>query len=1158
MHDDAAGSIAVRVQAAWTAVLADRVDGPVDEHQAFVSAGGHSLAAARLIARLRSDLDVELPMAAILRDDPTLAELVVAVTKRLAAEPHAVEPHAVASGEQPAADAPSTTAPTTAPVGPTLRRIWTWHRLHPDSPAYNVVRVLSIAGRVQPAVLRAALVDLTGRHEALRCAVVEPRPGQPEVVLSEDVTVPLSVEVVRAAGDDPTAAVDEALYRIADKPFAMTAPPLWRVGVVYAPALDRSFLILVMHHIISDLRTTDLVLTELAAAYTARAAGAQPRFDTAAPSLLAHLIHEAGLVGTPRWEDDLAWWSSRLSGVSASAPLPLSAAERDEQEFAATTHTVELSAAESDSLDDALRARGLTPALFFLATASSVVAAWSGQDRAEVIGLPSVRTSRPEDERLVGFLLDTLPLPVAPARDLPFLRTYDALRDAYFDAADHARPAFDDVVDRLRLPRTNRSPLIRLWFSDLTQEVTPPTFGDQAVVEYDLPPTWSLFDLGLYLCRSRAGYRLHLVSPHGLVEPADTAALLWQIARAATRAAVDPTRPIGELLEAPDDADHAASTVDGRATVDLVWYHAVNRPTATAVLDLDGALDYRSLAHQVDAASAELEPAAVVAVPARRDRLFVIRLLACWRAGATAVVVDADWPQWRRRRAFEIAGVSRAYPWSGDGPAEPVDIDVAPQDPDGPAHVLFTSGTTGDPLAVRVATPVAENGLAQLADLLDMGAADRVSMLSGPAHDPVLRDVGLALRAGATVCIPPAEVFGGPGRLATWLRQERITVVNATPALLSLILGADPQPLPDVRAVVCGGSPLSAATAALIRSRALNATIINGYGCTETPQVVIAHRIAADEPVPPTAQVPVGRPLPGRRVELRALDGRRCDTGQLGEVWVAQPHIAQGYLGPVGRVERFVTDQDGVRWLRTGDLARRDAAGRVHLAGRTDRQVLVYGYRVMLEELESVARACAGVADALAQVVDDGSRQAIRVWVQRSPGVAVAEDAVRRHLAAVLPASIVPARVLVVDQLDVSDTLKPVAPDREPLADRAVPADAAHERRVRELAESVLGRALDPTTNFFDAGFTSVSLLQLSAELSDLLGRPVEALSLFHHPNLHALSADLFGEPDDGSTLTEPPPSVADRAERLARMQASRRQVRRWIQESAVGSDSAG
>lgn len=1161
-----ADAVAVRVRAAWADAL--HLDGepgdPVDPDQPFLAAGGHSLAAARLIARLSGELAVEVPMSALLRGNPSLTGLLTAVTGQIRARTAAEAANPPDPPRPPAAEAADAAEAAEAagsrPLAPAMRRVWTWHRLNPDSPAYNVVRVLSVAGRVQPAALRAALADLSRRHEALRCAVIEPRPARPELAVGEPVPVPVPIEVVRPAAGEPAAAVDQALYRIASRPFPMATPPLWRVGIVYAPALRRTWLVLVMHHLIADLRASDIVLAELAAAYQARAAGTAPAFPAAAPSLLDYLAREARQVGTPRWERDLAWWSRRLSRAGPAAPLPLSAAQRDEDTYAGSSCSADLPAADSDALDHVMHARGLTPAIFFLTAASLVLGAWHGRERTQMVGLPSARISRPEDERLVGFLLDTLLLPVTVHRAQSFLRTYDAVRDAFTDAIDHALPAYDDILDRLRLPRAHgaRSPLIQLWFNDLTRAAPPLSFGGDAAAEYDLPPAWALFDLNLYLRRGPAGYRLHLVTPRDLGEPADHAALLHQIVRTAVRAAGNPDRPVDELLEPPASTGRpGGSGIRAPAvasTVELVARHARQRPGAVAVADQHGELDYRSLDARVEELAAALRaaagPGAVVAVPARRDRHFIARLLACWRAGTVPVLVDADWPRWRRTRARQTAAVTHAFPWSGPGPAAAVTragrmAAIPPPRAAGPRHVLFTSGTTSDPLAVLVSTDTADSAVADLAGRLGICPGDRVSMLSSPAHDPVLRDLGLALRAGATVCIPPPATAADSSRLAAWLRRERVSVLNATPAVLALALGADGQPLPGLRAVVCGGSPLSASTAALIRSRAARAVVVNGYGCTETPQLVVAYDIAPGQRIPPAGQLPIGQPLPGRRVEV-IISGRRCDVGQLGELWVAAPHIGQCYLGG-GHTGRFITGGDGLRWLRTGDLARRDAAGLLHLAGRTDRQVLVNGYRVMLEEIESAALGCAAVTDAVAQVIGDSGGQAVRVWVQ-SAGLAATEAAVRAHLAAVLPPGAMPARVLVVDRLELSGNMKPAPPRQASAAREAL--DQLPDSRLRELAESVLGHPLDPAANFFDAGFTSASLLQLSAELSQLLGQPVAPVTMFSHPSLGALSAFLSGPAAAQARPPAPPVPADQRPDGLARMRSSRRQVRTWIQES--------
>ena len=1144
MTEQTTVGVAQAVAAAWSVVLGEAPQ----PGTRFLAAGGHSLAAARLIARLAGELGAEVPMSAILRDDPCFADLVALVSGQAGAEV-AVEPEPAAAG---AGDEPV----RSAALPPTMRRIWTWHRLHPDSPAYNVVRVIELDGRVQPARLRAAMDDLAHRHEALRCAVLEPSPGDPEVVIGDPPVAPLSIEVVR---EEDMAAVDAALYRVADKPFPMESAPLWRIGLVWVPARQRTYLILVMHHLIADMRAADVMFADLAQAYRARLVGQPPQYAEPAPSLLSHVVHEQGLTGTPKWERDLTWWSRRLPTAATASPLPL-ARHRDDHGNVGRAHTVALPAEDSDVLDDALRAQGLTPAVFFLTVSSLVLGAWTGEDRAEVVGLPSVRMTRPQDERLVAFLLDTLMLPVSADRAQSLTQAYQAVRDAYADAVDHALPAYDDILDRLRLPRTpgTDSPLVRLWFNDMTQASPPEDFGGLPVAEYDLPPAWALFNLVLYLRRSPAGYRLHLVTPRGTADPQDMAALAGQILRTAGRAAADPGRRIGDLLEPdPEPVEPSAPPASDVESISAALRrHAGTAAGATAFSDSDGMLDYRTLNDLVNEHAAALPDApAVVAVPARRDRNTVVRLLACWRAGATAVLVDAQWPEGRRARALEIAGATHAYPWSGDGPVNATGRIAST--PTQAAHVLFTSGTTGEPLAVRTAACRADAAIADLVDRLPVGTGDRVAMLSGPAHDPVLRDIGLALLAGGQVCVPPPEAFTAPAVLHEWLLRERITVVNATPAMLALVFGAGTRALPDLRAVVCGGSPLSAATAALIKAAAPEALVVNGYGCTETPQLVVAYDIPAHAPAPDRGQVPIGTPLPGRRIALRAADGRRCDVGQLGEIWVAEPYIADGYTGD-GLAGRFTIGSDGTRWLRTGDLARRDGRGRLHLAGRRDRQELVNGYRVMLEEIEAVARGCVGVTDALAQVIGDGGRQTIRVWVQRAPDATPAEAAVRAHLAAVLPPGVVPTRVVVVDRLDLSDNLKPVPPEHEPVAGRA--AALPHER-LRTLAEAMLGQPLDPARNFFDAGFTSASLLQFSAELTDVLGRPVEPLSMFTHPNLSALSAHLFGLPDAPEPARVPAPAPAAPAEgapdpggtdRLALIRADRRNLRSWIRQNVT------
>lgn len=1160
-YEPAHPDISSTVRAAWAEVMNDPGCDP-DPDVPFLAAGGHSLAAARILARLRDAPGVEIPISALLHDQLSLAELIrlVAQGTAQACEPVSKRSHA----GHPDKAVPA--ASGLVPLPPPLMRIWMWHRLHPDSPGYNIVRVLAVNGKIDPAALRASLRDLAHRHEALRCSVLERQPGAPYLSVDAGAAVPLSVGLVRTANAaELPDALDAAVQGIAQRPFPMDSPPLWRAGLVYSPAARRTWLVLVMHHLIGDLRAANLVLADLAEAYDARQAGLTPAFTTDVPSLLDHVAHESALIGSAQWQAQLEWWTDRLRDAPPVAPVPLAGGPPDGS-LAGIALTATLPAGPAGSVDQRLRSLCWTPAGLLLTAAAVVLAAWDGTAEPGIIGVPSTRLNRSDDDRLVGFLLNTLPLRIRLGEATSFLEAYRVVREALTGAMSHALPAFDEIVTRLALPRLgSQTPLIRLWFNDLTQARCPESFGGQPAWEHPHLPAWALFGLNLYLSREprrgcqdqpdgcheqesyqHAEYVVHLVVPVGVLDPADAQELLAQIVRVASAAALDPSCSLRSLVRPPGEPRAATGVSASRIVpvMDVVARHADSRPTVTAVEESTGQLTYRQLHAKIEHVAAQLpgNGAPTVIVPARRDSRFVIQLLACLRAGAVAAILDERWPEHLRDTTAARVGATHTFPRRGKGAPYPLKPCPARRQGDiGYRHVLFTSGTTGEPLAVATDTAVTYSAVDDLAARFKLDTYDRVAFLSGPAHDMGLRDILLALRTGATLCIPPTEILSQMERLSSWLRDQRVTVVNAPPTLLSLAFGLDAEPLPELRLVICGGSPLSPDAVAAIRASAPRATVVNGYGCTETPQLVTMSVMTPGEPLSP-ASVSAGRPLPGRRVEVRTAEGLRCDVGQLGEIWVAEPHIALGYVG-VTAPARFVR-ADGVVWFRTGDLARLDATGRVHLAGRADRQVLLNGNRVVLDDIEAAARRVANVAAALAEVMGKPGAESLRLWVQRMPGADLTEVSVRTHLRLFLPPSAEPARITVVDYLPLGHTLKPRPPAADPAAER--PERGAPDERVRRLAESVTGIRLEPDANFFDAGFTSLSLLQLSAELSAEMERIVPPLALFRHPNLRALSAFLSQRPETAALperLTAPV-SAEPAAHRLAAERSIRRYAR--------------
>ncbi|WP_343973507.1 AMP-binding protein, partial [Streptosporangium amethystogenes] len=187
----------------------------------------------------------------------------------------------------------------------------------------------------------------------------------------------------------------------------------------------------------------------------------------------------------------------------------------------------------------------------------------------------------------------------------------------------------------------------------------------------------------------------------------------------------------------------------------------------------------------------------------------------------------------------------------------------------------------------------------------------------------------------------------------------------------------------------------------------------NFYGPTEVTVWCTAGLVTAGEPDP----LPVGRPLAGYRIVLLDDAGERVPDGEQGEIHVGGPGVALGYGGaPELTAERFVDHPEHGRLYRTGDLGRLRPDGRLWFTGRRDRQVQLRGYRIELGEIECVAQEHPLVELAAAHVVDEG----LLLFAQGD----VTPRALRKHLAAHLPAYMIPSRIEVRGAFPLTPTKK--------------------------------------------------------------------------------------------------------------------------------------
>ena len=243
----------------------------------------------------------------------------------------------------------------------------------------------------------------------------------------------------------------------------------------------------------------------------------------------------------------------------------------------------------------------------------------------------------------------------------------------------------------------------------------------------------------------------------------------------------------------------------------------------------------------------------------------------------------------------------------------PVFEGIISAQPEDPAYVFFTSGTTGVPKGILGTHKGLSHFLQWERQILSVSSGDRVAQLTGLSFDVVLRDIFLPLTSGATLCLPDSASASPVDSVVPWLLRERITILHTVPSLANAWLEGleSPMPLPDLRWVLFAGEPLAAALVHRWRERMGTAGgIFNLYGPTETTLAKCAYRVPLD---PSPGVQPIGSPLPETQALIINQANQLCGIGEPGEIVIRTPFRTLGYLNVSPKVPTGIFSQSILR-----------------------------------------------------------------------------------------------------------------------------------------------------------------------------------------------------------------------------------------------------
>ncbi|WGF87873.1 amino acid adenylation domain-containing protein [Marinivivus vitaminiproducens] len=1101
----------------------------------FFERGGHSLLAARMIARLRPIFETTIPLR-LLFERPRLTDFAAAIDATC---------DEAAPRRDGVAEIPALPRGGLLPLSFAQQRLWTLAQLEPDSPFYNMPGAIRLTGTPDPALLARAFELLCDRQEALRSRIAV-ADGRPMAEILPDVTIRLPVETL--APD----AIEAAVRTESQRPFDLAEAPLFRLRL-FATGPDEHVLLLVMHHIVADALSVTILIRDFARIYR-DLQEEQPSSLRPLPTQYADFAAWQRLQDT---EAQIDYWRHRLAGAPPLLDLLTDFPRPANQGFDGDSVRFVIAPDQAAALRTVGGASGATPFMVVMAAFADLLARFSGTDDI-VIGSPVAQRPHAGLEDVVGLFTNTLAFRLRRFPDDTFARLLERTRDTILEAFAHQDAPFEQVVDALALPRNwGHNPLFQamcIWQAQEPRAVSRPAGLDWEPLT--LPDRTAKVDLSLLVHDGEDGlsckfeYRTDLFRRETIERLAETfTSLLGALAG-------EPGRRIAGLAILPDSQEREirAWNATGKAYPEQpaclhqqIEARAAIVPEAIAVTDRRGSLSYRILNQKADRLAARLRAMGVgrgrrVGIRMRRDTDLICAILAVLKTGAAYVPLDPLYPAERIAFIIEDAGLALLLTqgdanartdvpsfdptgfWdrpdeAGDG-VRPI---VSTHGPDGSdlAYIMYTSGSTGRPKGVMLEHG---NAVAFVNWCLDTFSPEQMSGVlasTSICFDLSIFEIFATLAGGGRLLIADDlfDLHGLP-------YADEVTLINTVPTAMAELLRLGPLP-PRASTVTLCGEPLSPSLSARVHAAQTVKVLYNLYGPTEDTT------FSTGAPTPPSGEpFGVGGPIANSKAYVLDEDLQQVPIGMPGELYLAGAGVARGYWKrPDLTAERFVpnpfaqSDDDTVMY-RTGDRGRWLADGTLDCLGRNDFQIKVRGYRVEPGEVEGALLRQEGVRAAVVDLWRDPSGNArLTAWVECDGPVR--EDALAEALRAEMPDYLVPTLFVVLDALPHLPNGKL---DRGRLPDPVVSAQqveaislpkAGLEQRLAGLWSAVLMRdSIGRDDNFFALGGDSILAIQMVAQARQT-GLPLLPRDLFLHPTLAALASAVAGR--EAQTATRGP-----------------------------------
>ncbi|KAI0799232.1 hypothetical protein GGR55DRAFT_692856 [Xylaria sp. FL0064] len=1004
----------------------------------------------------------------------------------------------------------------------------------------NHTGIFRLTGPLRPGDLRKAFLSLVQRHESLRTRFFLEDSNPRRATL--DTTQQVFLEIRHIKSESGVNAVAEELH---DHIFDLESGETMRI-VLLALSSDVHFLLITTHSLVMDGFSGVILMKELLQLYNN-----QPVSQDVL-QYPSHARQQKNYFSAGRFDNELSFWKNLYSDIPAPIPIfRVSNVVSRSALYSYENERLDLRIPKNSKrlIQSTCRRFKVTPFHFYLAVLRALLARFTDQDDVS-IGIGEANRLDENYMTSIGPYVNILPLRFRTTASSKFGDVLEETRSKTYSALENSRVPFQVLLNELDVPRSSRHTPIFQCFLDYRLGVQEKRrWGDLDMEMISFQASKSPYDLALDIIDNPDGdCLLMFVVRSDLYQKRDLEVISKSYEILVKSFSSKPDASIDQVdIYTAEDIARANSRVRANP----------NKPSVrdgAGVFITYSALVSRSIRIANALRSVGLGVGSTVAVFLEQSPIWVASILGILRIGATYVPLDPGLPLKRlatiiidcqpqaivvdeetKDRVSELCTDSGKVLNLATLPVIEQKTPATATNAEN-AMILYTSGSFGTPKGIILKHEGLRNWFEQASSMCQLSEDEIVLQQSSSAFDMSITQVFLALCYGGSVYLLPRRLRGDAEAITNLIAAEKITLTSATPSeYFSWLRYGSKSKLvqsPWGRAI-CAGEPVSDALLGLFDDLGkIGLRFYNSYGPTEISLVATAMEIPIGEGSGGLRSgIAAGYPLPNYSVYVLGDNLKPVPIGVQGEIFIGGAGVAAGYLHNAALTsEKFVVDPfadseyQSKGWTtihRTGDLGRWRQDGAIIVEGRIsgDTQIKLRGQRIDLREVEIAIIKASNGRDSSALIAH------IKLELGHTENQKLeCLGTLRSKLE--LPHYLCPGAMITLDELPVTSSGKT---DRGAVASMPLPPETLQqfdypvelndtEAQLLTLWEDILSKDItklhniDPKTDFFHVGGTSLLLLGLQARIRTFFGLRLRLVELFESSTLGEMAQRIMKE----------------------------------------------